>query len=116
MNASDDLRIDALDRRLIVATQAGLPLVPRPYALLAAAVGAGEDEVIDRLRLLLDRGVIRRIGAVPNHYALGYGANAMNLPAASTKVRVMSHVLYAQRGPMSSRARTERRWRCCLPT
>ena len=79
MNAIDDLRIDALDRRLIVATQAGLPLVPRPYAFLAAAVGAREDEVIDRLHLLLDRGVIRRIGAVPNHFALGYRANGMSV-------------------------------------
>jgi hypothetical protein len=35
---------------------------------------------------------------------------------SSTKVRAMWHVLYAQRRPTSSRARTERRWRCCLPT
>ena len=36
--------------------------------------------------------------------------------AACMKKRAMSHVLYAQRPLMSSRARTERRWRCCLPT
>nr|ACF98053.1 putative heme D1 biosynthesis protein NirH [uncultured bacterium 888] len=79
MNTTDDSSIDACDRRLIVATQAGLPLVPRPYALVAAAVGASEGEVIERLRLLLQRGVIRRIGAVPNHFALGYRANGMSV-------------------------------------
>ena len=32
---SEDPPIDALDRRLIQATQAGLPLVERPYHHLA---------------------------------------------------------------------------------
>lgn len=79
MNTIDNAYIDACDRRLIVATQAGLPLVPRPYALVAAAVGVSEAEVIERLHVLLQRGVIRRIGAVPNHFALGYRANGMSV-------------------------------------
>ena len=79
MNTIDDSSIDACDRRLIVATQAGIPLVPRPYASVAAALGVSEDEVIERMRGLLQRGVIRRIGAVPNHYALGYRANGMSV-------------------------------------
>ena len=33
--------------------------------------------MIARLQALLDHGVIRRIGAVPNHYAIGYTANGM---------------------------------------
>lgn len=36
---------DELDRRLIVATQAGLPLVPRPYHALAEQLGIAPDEV-----------------------------------------------------------------------
>jgi DNA-binding Lrp family transcriptional regulator len=47
--------------------------------LIAAAVGVSEEDVIERLRTLLQRGVIRRIGAVPNHYALGYRANGMSV-------------------------------------
>lgn len=70
---------DELDRRLIVATQAGLPLVPRPYHALAEQLGIAPDEVRRRLAALLDSGVIRRIGAVPNHYALGYGFNGMTV-------------------------------------
>jgi DNA-binding Lrp family transcriptional regulator len=34
---------------------------------------------MERLHGLLDAGVIRRIGAVPNHYALGYTANGMSV-------------------------------------
>lgn len=71
--------LDADDRRLIVATQAGLPLVPRPYERLAPELGMASGEVMARMRRLLDAGVIRRIAAVPNHYALGYTANGMTV-------------------------------------
>ena len=71
--------IDELDRALIVATQGGLPLVPRPYHAIAEQVGMPADEVIRRLQAMLARGVIRRIGAVPNHYAIGWTANGMTV-------------------------------------
>lgn len=71
--------LDAIDRRLIEATQAGLPLAPRPYAEVAAKAGLSESEVIARLGALLARGVIRRIGIAPNHYALGMTANGMTV-------------------------------------
>lgn len=70
---------DATDRRLIVATQEGLPRVRRPYHAIAEQLGIGAGEVMTRLQRLLDHGVIRRIGAVPNHYSLGYQANGMSV-------------------------------------
>lgn len=70
---------DELDRRLIVATQAGLPRVPRPYEAIGAELGIRGDEVMARLQRMLESGVIRRIGAVPNHYAIGYTANGMSV-------------------------------------
>lgn len=71
--------IDDIDRALIVATQGGLPLVPRPYHAIAEQLGLSADEVMQRLRGLLASGVIRRIGAVPNHYAIGWTANGMTV-------------------------------------
>jgi DNA-binding Lrp family transcriptional regulator len=71
--------IDDIDRALIVATQGGLPLVPRPYHAIAEQLGLSVDEVMQRLRGLLASGVIRRIGAVPNHYAIGWTANGMTV-------------------------------------
>jgi DNA-binding Lrp family transcriptional regulator len=71
--------MDALDRRLVAATQAGLPLVPEPYRALAYKLGIAEEEVMARLRRLLHEGAIRRIGAIPNHYALGLAANGMSV-------------------------------------
>jgi len=71
--------LDAIDRQLIAATQAGLPLVATPYRALADQLSLDEDDVIGRLQRLLDEGAIRRIGAIPNHYALGYTANGMSV-------------------------------------
>ncbi len=69
--------LDERDRALVRAVQGGLPLVPRPYAAVAAAAGMSEAEVISRLRRLAERGVIRRLGVVVRHRELGYTANAM---------------------------------------
>ena len=71
--------MNRLDERIVRATQAGLPLVPRPYAAVANELGVREAQVIALLRNMLADGRIRRIGAVPNHYALGYRANAMTV-------------------------------------
>jgi len=68
-----------LDRRLIAATQGGLPLVPRPYEAIGAALGLSGDAVRERLAAMLASGLIRRIGAVPNHYKLGFTANGMSV-------------------------------------
>lgn len=69
----------ALDRQLILATQGGLPLVSRPYDEIAAKLGVSGEEVRQRLAAMLADGRIRRIGAVPNHYALGYAFNGMSV-------------------------------------
>lgn len=80
MNAPENLFLaDAIDLSLIRATQAGLPLVPRPYHALAEQLGISAEEVMMRLARMQELGMIRRIGAVPNHYALGYKANGMTV-------------------------------------
>jgi DNA-binding Lrp family transcriptional regulator len=71
--------IDATDRRIIVATQGGLPLHPRPFDELAERLGLAAEDILRRMQRMLEEGVIRRIAAVPDHYALGYGANGMSV-------------------------------------
>lgn len=68
-----------IDRALIRATQSGLPLVPRPYEAVGAVLGLSGDEVRERLARMLESGLVRRIGAVPNHYRLGFTANGMSV-------------------------------------
>ena len=71
--------LDEIDRRIVLATQSGLPLEPQPYHAVARQVGISPEEVMARMRHMLETGMIRRIGVVPNHYALGYKANGMTV-------------------------------------
>jgi len=71
--------LDTIDRRIVAATQSGLPLTPEPYRAVAAIVGLDEAELATRLRRLAAQGAIRRIGAIPNHYALGLISNGMSV-------------------------------------
>jgi DNA-binding Lrp family transcriptional regulator len=65
------------ERRLLLNVQEGLPLTPKPYAALAEQIGTSEERVMELLGSLLERGVIKRLAAVPNHYAVGIRANGM---------------------------------------
>ena len=99
--------LDALDRRIVRATQGGLALERRPYAALARALGADEAEVLRRIRAMCESGVIRRIAAVPNHYALGYLANGMSVwdvedavvDACGETIGKLDHVSHCYRRP-----------------
>lgn len=71
--------LDDFDRALIAATQGGLPVVARPYEAVGAMLGVSGERVRERLAQMLDEGLIRRIGTVPNHYKLGFTANGMSV-------------------------------------
>ena len=72
-------KIDKIDRLIIKATQGGLPLCANPYDVVAKDIGIDATELQNRMKNMLAVGIIRRIGLVPNHYALGYIANGMSV-------------------------------------
>lgn len=71
--------LDDIDRKMIELTQSGLPLVSHPYENIGLQLNISSAEVILRMNNMKESGVIRRIAAVPNHYALGYKANGMTV-------------------------------------
>ncbi|MBF0286089.1 MAG: AsnC family transcriptional regulator [Magnetococcales bacterium] len=74
-----ELALDELDRRLIAATQEGLPLTPEPYRTIGEGIGTAEAEVMARLNRMVDSGAIRRLGVIPNHVRLGLSVNGMSV-------------------------------------
>ena len=68
-----------LDRKIILATQSGLPVHERPFDLIASEVESDQKIVKQRFNAMLEDGRIRSIGLVPNHYRLGYVANGMSV-------------------------------------
>ena len=100
-------QLGALERHLIAATQQGLPLVAKPYEALGALLGITETQVLHLLQDMQARGLIRRIGAVPNHYRLGYLANGMTVwdvdddqvDAAGERIGALACVSHCYRRP-----------------
>jgi siroheme decarboxylase len=80
------------EKKLVGALGDGLPLVPRPFALIAEQVGISEAEVLEILANMQADGRIRRFGLIVRHHELGYKANAMsvwNIP--DDKVEEVGH-------------------------
>ena len=71
--------VDDLDLEIVRASQEGLPLVTAPYTEIASRCGCDGATVLRRMQRMQERGVIRRIGAIPNHYRLGLRANGMSV-------------------------------------
>lgn len=106
-SGGDQRGLDALDRAIVAATQAGLPLVPDPWAEVARQVGTDAETMKARLAAMQAGGIVRRIAAVPNHYALGYRANGMSVwdvpddrvEAVGRRVGELAFVSHAYRRP-----------------
>ena len=69
--------MEDVTRAVIRAIETGLPLAPRPFALVAERIGSDEATVLEVVRRLQASGDIKRFGVVVRHRELGYRANAM---------------------------------------
>lgn len=58
------VQLDSTDRRLVNLLQRGFPISSRPYLEVARSLGTDEEDVIRRLRRLLDEGALTRLGAI----------------------------------------------------
>ncbi|MEF8852010.1 MAG: Lrp/AsnC family transcriptional regulator [Haloarculaceae archaeon] len=67
------------ERDLVVEIQGGLPLSRTPYRDVAEALGEDTGWVLETVKRFDAEGKVRRVGAVPNHYALGYSENGMTV-------------------------------------
>ena len=66
-----------LEKKIIGSIQEDMEIAERPYLAISKKLGITETELLDRLKDLSQRGVIRRFGATLRHQRAGYSANAM---------------------------------------
>jgi siroheme decarboxylase len=71
------ITLDGIEQELIAIIQNGLPISNRPYAEISQQLSLTEDEVINRISDLKERGLFKRFGVVVRHHELGYRENAM---------------------------------------
>jgi siroheme decarboxylase len=66
-----------LDKKIIASIQGEIAITKRPYLEIAEKLGIDEELLLERMKDLCDRGVIRRFGATIRHQQSGFEANAM---------------------------------------
>lgn len=71
------MNYDDIDAKIIQLLQGDIPLVSNPWAGLALSMDISETELLERIRSLQTRGLMRRWGAVLRHQKAGYRSNAM---------------------------------------
>lgn len=82
---------DSLDGKILGAVQSGFPVTGRPFRVIAERIGESEQTVIDGVKSLIERKIIRRFGAVFDSRRMGYVSTLVgvripdpgNLPAAA---------------------------------
>jgi DNA-binding Lrp family transcriptional regulator len=70
---------DEDDIALIRALQGPMAAVERPYDEAAAELGVSTEEMLDRLRGMIDRRILRRVAAILYHRRAGFSANGMGV-------------------------------------
>ncbi|MEM4782376.1 MAG: Lrp/AsnC family transcriptional regulator, partial [Halalkalicoccus sp.] len=76
---ADSTTLTPAERDLVLAIQDGFPIVSDPYEAIARDLDADPDWVRGTIKRFDQEGKIRRVGVIPNHYALGYTENGMTV-------------------------------------
>lgn len=66
-------QLDTVDKAILMILQRGIPVTSRPYLAMAQEIGqVTEQEVIDRIAVLKEEHIIRRMSGFFNSGKLGY--------------------------------------------
>ena len=74
---TEDKELTELEKKIIASVQEDMAVTDRPYIKIAQDLGISETELLENLKDLCDRRVIRRFGATLRHQRTGFTANAM---------------------------------------
>ena len=70
---------DELDIAVIRATQGDMPVIEEPFAPAAAALGMSQEQLLEHLGGMQERGLLRRVAAILFHRRAGFSANGMGV-------------------------------------
>jgi siroheme decarboxylase len=70
---------DEFDVAVIRATQGDMPIVEEPYARAAEQLGIAQERLLEHLRGMQERLLLRRVAAILFHRRAGFSANGMGV-------------------------------------
>ena len=89
--------LSPIDRELLDLLQEGLPLVSRPFARIGEMIGLSEEEVLERLKVLFDKGIVRHLGASIDSRRLGFVTTLCAVSAPRDRAEKLAHVIAKHR-------------------
>lgn len=67
------MTMNEIDKKIINCLQDGFPLSSRPFAEVAEQLGSTEQEIMERVQVLLDDGILSRFGPMYQAERMGGG-------------------------------------------
>lgn len=101
------MNLDENDKKILTLLQDDFPLISRPFLAASEKLGIPEDEIIERVKKMMESGIVRRFSAAIRHRKLGITANPMcgfNVPqdrveAVGEKLASFDEVTHAYERP-----------------
>jgi len=85
--------MDDIDRKLLNEIQSDFPVTRRPYKELGARLSCSEDTILNRIKGLKKRGIIRRIGGNFNSQRIGFTTTLCAAKAPDDKIEEFVRVV-----------------------
>jgi DNA-binding Lrp family transcriptional regulator len=90
--------MDDIDKKILNIIQRNFPLVEAPFRAVAEKAGIGEDEALERIGIMKQAGVIRRIGAIFDSRKLGFVGALCAARVPDDKLKAFVEVVNAYPG------------------
>jgi len=85
--------MDDKDKQIINALQDGFPICDAPYRQVAAELGLTEQDLITRLKVLVDNGVLTRFGPLYNAEQMGGALTLAAVKAPKERFDEISEII-----------------------
>lgn len=90
--------LTALDKEILNILQKEFPITVQPYGDIAAKLGIAEGELLQRIKTMKERGVIRRIGGVLDSKSLGFFSTLCACRVPEGRIDEIAAVINREKG------------------
>lgn len=85
--------LSAIDRKILNFIQEDIPLDPEPFKILSKRLNLDQHEILERIKRLKDKGIIRSFAARLNHKKLGFKSTLLGMKVPLDKLDSIANEL-----------------------
>lgn len=90
--------LDRLDRQLLNLMQNDFPLTTQPYLDMARKLDISEEEVLNRIQVMKQNGIIRRTGAILDSRKMGFYSTLCACRVDEERIDEVAAIINRQKG------------------